>query len=173
MGVSGLATTTLLLTLLSLIPLPGPFGILFGSLLALIALQFMAGSRRLHLPSSVRRWTLPATTFPLLLSHGIPLIKRMEGWAAPRRMLPLSGRRARVLLGLPLLTMATVLALPIPLGNLMPAASLIAISLGLIARDGVLVLLGLGTSVVAVVWTGALLLIGAEMFEAAKTVLWT
>lgn len=165
MGAAGLATMTLLLTVLALVPLPGPFGILFGGLLALIAIQFLSGARRLRMPRAVRRCSLPAATFPLLLSHGIPLIKRMEMRSTPRRMLSLTGRQARVLLGIPLLAMALILALPIPLGNLLPAASLIAISLGLVARDGVLVLLGLGVAMIAVAWTGALVLVGAEVLD--------
>lgn len=171
MGAVGLAMTTLLLTLLALIPLPGPFGILFGSLLAMIAVQFLTGARRLMLPSAIRRRTLPTSTFPLLLKHGIPFVRRMEAWTAPRRMLPLTGTQARMLLSLPLLIMAGILALPIPLGNFLPAGSMIAISLGLIARDGVLVLAGLGVAVVAVGWTSLLLVAGAEMLDVARTAL--
>ncbi len=87
-------------------------------------------------------------------------------------MLPLTGRRARMLLAIPLLAMAFVLALPIPLGNLPPAASLIAISLGLVARDGVLVIVGLGLAVVAIGWIGALILVGAELLATVAT-LWS
>lgn len=171
LGAAGLAMATLLLTLLALVPLPGPFGILFGELLALIALQFLGGARRLQLPSAVRRRTLSPATFPLLLSHGIPLIKRLEAWTTPRRMASLTGRQARVLLSVPLLAMSLILAMPIPLGNLLPAVSLIAISLGLVARDGGMVLIGLGVAVVAVGWTGVLVTIGAEIVEAITVAL--
>ena len=172
LGAAGLAMATLLLTLLALVPLPGPFGMVFGSLLALIALQLLLGARRLWLPLVLRRRGLPASALETVVRTGVPWLRRLEAWTEPRRMLPLTGRRARMLLAIPLLAMAFVLALPIPLGNLPPAASLIAISLGLVARDGVLVIVGLGLAVVAIGWIGALILVGAELLATVAT-LWS
>ncbi len=172
LGAAGLAMATLLLTLLALVPLPGPFGMVFGSLLALIALQLLLGARRLWLPQPLRRRGLPASALETVVRTGVPWLRRLEAWTEPRRMLPLTGRRARMLLAIPLLAMAFVLAFPIPLGNLPPAASLIAISLGLVARDGVLVIVGLGLAVVAIGWIGALILVGAELLATVAT-LWS
>ena len=47
------------------------------------------------------------------------------------------------------LVMATLLALPIPLGNMLPALAISILALGLLARDGVWVLIGLAVTAAA------------------------
>ena len=78
--------------------------------------------------------------------------------------MPLTGRVARVVLAAPLLIMAMTLALPIPLGNGLPAIAVIVFALGFMERDGLAILAALGICVVALVWTVALILFGAEIF---------
>ena len=60
------------------------------------------------------------------------------------------------LLGLMCLILSTILFLPIPLGNMLPALAVSIISLGLLARDGVWMLLGFVTGVGAIVVWGVL-----------------
>jgi hypothetical protein len=45
MGRSGFGFVMLLLALPALIPIPGPFGLVFGSALAIVALQFSFGGK--------------------------------------------------------------------------------------------------------------------------------
>ena len=82
----------------------------------------------------------------------------------PRRMLPLTGLGARSLLATPLILLGATISLPIPLGNFMPALALIAVSLGLIVRDGAAILAGLALTVLAIGWTAALVFAGSELF---------
>jgi hypothetical protein len=163
MGPAGLGLTLLLLTLPSLIPLPGPFGMVFGTVIGFVSLQVLVGSRRLWLPEVIRRRPVSKDVFATLVAKGVPMLERLEAWLKPRRLLPLTGRLARIGLAMPLFVMAVTLALPIPLGNLMPAASLIAFALGFMTRDGYAVLAGLVLSVLALVWTGFLIVFGAQL----------
>lgn len=66
------------------------------------------------------------------------------------------------MLALPLVIMAAIIILPIPLGNMVPALAILTLAVGLLARDGVAVLVGLGHGLAALVWTGALLLVGSS-----------
>jgi hypothetical protein len=56
--------------------------------------------------------------------------------------------------------------LPIPFGNLAPVAALCVIAIGLIERDGLVVLLGLGMTLIALAVTGAL------VYAAAGVIPW-
>lgn len=61
--------------------------------------------------------------------------------------------------------MGVAVALPVPTGNFLPVASLVTLSLGLIARDGVVVLLGVMLGAVAVAWFAILFWFGAHIVE--------
>ncbi len=165
LGQAGLGLVILILTLPSLIPLPGPFGMLFGTLIALVSLQVLSGAHRIWMPQILRRRRLSPGLVRSFVDKGVPLLQRVEGWLKPRRYLPLTGKAARVALAVPLLVMAIILALPIPLGNVGPCASLIAFALGFIQRDGLAVLVGLGLSALTLVWTAFLILFGAAAFN--------
>lgn len=162
LGSAGLGLTFLLLTLPSMIPIPGPFGMIFGSILAVLSLQLMAGAARLTLPGFVRRVSLPAEGVRTLLERCLPYLQRVEGWLRPRRLLALTGRPARMALSLPLLLSAVTLALPIPGGNVLPAASLVAFGLAFMTRDGAAVLAGTCFSLAGAAWGGLVVFAGAE-----------
>lgn len=67
----------------------------------------------------------------------------------------------------PLLVMAVTIVLPIPFGNLLPALALIVAATGFIARDGLPVLVSMVIALLAVLWTLALLVFGAELLQRA------
>ena len=61
--------------LLALIPLPGPFGIVLGAMIAVIAIQVMAGQTRLRLPRFLAVRTIPSA----------PVAVAIRRFAAPLR----------------------------------------------------------------------------------------
>ena len=151
-------------SLLAMIPLPGPFGVLFGTMIGAIAVQVMMGETRLRLPRFLAGRTVPPAAVGTALRRFAVPLQWAERLSTPRRLLPLTGRVARVVLAAPLLIMAMTLALPIPLGNGLPAIAVIVFALGFMERDGLAILAALGICVVALVWTVALILFGAEIF---------
>lgn len=165
LGRSAMGMLLLVLTMPALIPLPGPFGMVFGTLIAFLAVQLIFGRRRVWLPHSVRNRRLTAGVVDAMVAHGTPVLARLERWLQPRRMLMLTGLRGRILTGLPILVMAIALALPIPLGNPLPAAALFAFALGLTMRDGVAILVGLGLSIAAVAWMVVLWFVGSALLD--------
>jgi hypothetical protein len=165
LGRTGIGMTLLILSLPALIPIPGPFGLVFGSVVALVSLQLMFGARRLLLPGFIRARELPVSAVRAMVDKGVPLLQRAERYMKPRRLLPLTGIPGRMALGLPLMLMGVAVALPVPLGNVPPVASLIALSLGLMVRDGVAILIGLLLAVFAIAWFALLFAFGAEILQ--------
>lgn len=165
LGSAGIGMTLLLMSLPALIPIPGPIGVVFGSIVAIISLQLIFGARRLFLPQFVRKRSLPATGVKAMIDKGLPILQRAEGYLKPRRLLPLTGRTGRMALAIPLVMMGVAVALPVPTGNVPPVASLIALSLGLVMRDGVAILVGLALAVFAIGWFVLLFFLGAQMLE--------
>ncbi len=164
LGSAGIGMVLLVLSLPALIPIPGPVGVVFGFFVALVALKLMLGAKRIMLPNFAREWLLPASAVRAFAAKGEPILRTAEAWLRPRRMLILTGRTGRMALGLPIMLMGLAVALPVPTGNVPPVASLIALSLGLINRDGLAVIVGLVLAVVAVGWFAVLFFFGAEMW---------
>ncbi len=166
LGPSSLGLVLLILTIPAIIPIPGPVGIVLGSCLALVALQVIAGARRVWLPRWLRERGLPTRFVTAAITRIAPWLERFERRLSPRRWMALSGRIARPFLGLAILAMAVIITLPIPLGNILPVIALAMLALALLERDGVAVLWALAMSLVAIVWTIVLVLFGARIVEA-------
>ncbi|MBX9946455.1 MAG: exopolysaccharide biosynthesis protein [Reyranella sp.] len=165
LGRSALSLGLMIPALLALIPLPGPFGLVFGAMIAAIAVQVMMGQNRLRLPRFLANRTIPPAPVAVAMRRFAAPLRWAERLSTPRRLLPLTGRVARVALAGPLLLLAFALALPIPMGNGLPAIALVVFALGFMERDGVAILTALGLSLVALVWTVALILFGAEILD--------
>jgi hypothetical protein len=165
LGPSSLGLVLLILTIPAIIPIPGPVGMVLGSCLALIALQVIAGARRVWLPRWLRRRGLPTRFVTVAITKVMPWLERFERRLSPRRWMVLSGRLARPFLGLAILVMAVIITLPIPFGNVLPVIALAMLALALLERDGLAVLWALGMSLIAMVWTIVLVIFGARMIE--------
>lgn len=165
LGHAGIGMMLLMLSLPALIPIPGPVGFVFGLFVALVALQLVLGAKRIVLPDFVRKWRLPASAVRAIAAKGEPILRRVEACLRPHRLLVLTGKTGRMVLGIPILLMGLAVALPVPTGNVPPVASLIVLSLGLINRDGLAIVVGLFLAVLAVGWFALLFFFGAEMWR--------
>ncbi|MGY6251382.1 exopolysaccharide biosynthesis protein [Bosea thiooxidans] len=166
LGPSSLGLVLLILTIPAIIPIPGPVGMVLGSCLALVALQVIAGARRVWLPNWLRRRSLPTRFVMAAITRIVPWLERFERRLSPRRWMVLSGRLARPFLGLAIFAMAVIITLPIPFGNILPVVALAMLALALLERDGLAVIWALVMSLVAIVWTIGLVLFGARIIEA-------
>ena len=61
-------------------------------------------------------------------------------------------------MAVPDFALAVAIALPIPFGNIVPVGAICVIAIGLIERDGLMVLLGITLTLMAMSMTAALLL---------------
>ena len=138
-----------------------------GLVLALIAAQVMIGFRRLWLPGFVRRRGFSQRALARGLSPLIGRLERIERFSSPR--LPwLFGSVGDRMIGLVSTVLALVIVLPIPFGNLLPAASVAMLALALVLKDGILALVGYAMTAGTTVF---LYLTGHVAMEALRGVL--
>lgn len=163
LGAEGLGIALLVFSLPALVPAPGPVGATFGTLVALLAFQIMAGSERLWLPTRWRDRRAPRETIRKTVMKALPWIGRIETVLKENRLAAFTGRQARIAFALPILLMAVIIALPIPFGNFAPAIALVVVAMGFIARDGLAVVAGLIAMLIAVGLTAVLFASGAEI----------
>ena len=127
----------------NLLPLPPGSSSVLGTPLLLIAPQVALGVRRLWLPRRLSERRFHTTGLTNAFGRMIPWLERIEHVSRPRLHL-LFGPIGDRVLGLTCTLLALVLILPIPFGNMLPAAAIGMLALALVQRDGVLALLGYG-----------------------------
>lgn len=141
---------------------PGPsmpgFSTLFGVPLVIAAAQLFAGRPQPWLPRRIAEFAIPRARLRGILKRMIPMVVMLEKVLRPRlRGLVDGGGRRWV--GACLVVFGTVLALPIPVFSMLPAAAILVIGLGLLGHDGLAVALGIVAGVVSlgvlevVAWT--------------------
>lgn len=163
LGERGPGVLLLGLSIPAVVPTPGvPAGMVFGTVLSIVALQMIAGRDHLYLPAWIGRRRLPRRTVDGVLRRVAPLLERIERRLAPRHR-ALVGARMVPALGLLVLAMGVLIALPIPFGNTIPGLAVMTLALGLIAGDGLAVAAGIGLSAVAGLVSVALIAAGYWM----------
>jgi hypothetical protein len=149
--------------------LPGPLipglSVPFALAIAALGLQLAWGLHVPRLPGWMRRWSLPQQRFRRLVGRSEPLLLRLERWLRPRRS-PLTEAPGERLIGVALVGLSLVLALPIPFGNTPVALSVMLIGLGQLEGDGIALMVGLAAATAAVLWNAALVFAGAELLGA-------
>lgn len=138
----------LLFALPNVLPsLPGTSAIL-GLPLVYLTSQMMLG-RLPWLPKFIANRSLPRDGFATLVDRMEPWLARSEKIMRPRLNLLVSEPAERVI-GAVTLVLSVILILPIPFGNMLPALAIALFGLGLMEKDGVLVIAGVVTTVVSV-----------------------
>jgi hypothetical protein len=145
----GLAT--LIFSIPSIVPMPPGVPTVVGVVLLIIAVQMVFGREDLWLPRFLSKRSFPRKPLVSAFEKFVPRLEAIEKLAQPRLMF-MTGRVATVLIGLVVLFMAVVLILPLPPGgNFPPALACAVLALGLIERDGVIILFGLVASILATI----------------------
>ncbi len=146
----------LILAIPNVLPVPG-LSTATGLPMILIGAQMTAGRAGPWLPRRMAAVTLERDAFLAVMRRAQPWAARVE--RALRERLPVfTGAPAERLLGLAVMILAGILALPIVFGNQPPAFAIALIALGLIERDGAFVLAGLIAGILAIAIVAAVLL---------------
>jgi hypothetical protein len=165
LGRSGQGLVLLLLALPAFIPVPAlPTGFVFGTALALVAVQMMAGRQSLALPNVLRRQSLPRKAVLSTVARLDGFMSRLDGVLRPR-LLALTDRAATAIVALLIFILGVTLVLPIPFGNQGPAFAIVIFAFGLLERDGVAILVGFVFACIGVAWNVGLVLFGAAITE--------
>ena len=131
---------------------PGPsmpgFSTIFGVPLCIVAFEMIMGRRALRLPRFLARISIPRRRIAGLIVKLEPLLQRIERVLKPRRP-DFGSLGATRGIGVACVFLAVLLSLPIPVFSLLPALALVIVALGLLARDGIAVICGLGLGLLA------------------------
>jgi hypothetical protein len=152
-----------LFLLVGALPCSIPFLYVLPQIVALPLLfvsgQLMIGRRLPWLPDRLGARTVSKKALETLVRRANPFLLRIEAFSRPR-LVPLTRRPADQLVGLALVLFSASIFVPLPGTNTIPGISIVVISMGLLQRDGLLVLLGgmLGTA-----WIAALIIAGATL----------
>jgi hypothetical protein len=141
-----------------------------GLLLAVLAVQMIAGRGQPIFPQFIATRRLPTQSLRLVGERAIPFLKFLERAIHPRW--PVAFEAARRAVGVVILLLTAVLLLfPLPLSNVVPAIVIAVISLAYIEEDGLLLLVALFVAVTLIGLTFAAVW-GAVVSAILLTQLW-
>lgn len=158
----------LLLAIPNSIPLPSPPGLstVFGLPMAIFAVQLILGHKTPWLPAFLRRKTLPRDDILSLLDRASPYLAKVERRLKSRHH-RFVGVTAERVAGVVILVMAIILSMPIIFGNFLPAFAVLLMALAILARDGLMMLAGWGTSIFAASVVALVIYAGIEAVKLA------
>lgn len=147
LGDRALAALIFLFAFPNVLPMPPGTSAVLGVPLIILALQLMTG-RRPWLPAVLARRSMARDDLVVLVRRIQPFLHRAERMLGPR-LEWLARPPMEYLLGLACVFLGLLVALPIPLGNMLPALAISLLALGILERDGLWVMAGLVTGVAA------------------------
>jgi hypothetical protein len=135
-GDRGFGLLLIVLSLPSALPVPAPgYSTPFGILIAILALQMLAGMRSPWLPRKASAMKIHGKFADQMLAFAGKFFARVEFLIRPR-LRWVGSRGGLSFLGILVLIMACLMILPIPLTNTFPAFVIFLIGIGLTEEDG-------------------------------------
>jgi hypothetical protein len=134
----------LLIALAAIVP---GLSIVAGLVLMIPAFQMIAGKSAPAFPSRVAARSLPTRHLAAVVQRSVPVLRYLERVVHPRWHSPL-GPTKRLVGAVVVMLSATLVFIPIPLSNVVPALVISSISLAYIEEDGVLLSISLLAAVI-------------------------
>lgn len=135
LGDRSFAAMLIFFAVINLLPLPPGTTLVLGLPLMLVSAQMLLGAKIVWLPRRVLNYAVPEAQFRQLSSRIVPRLEWLEKFIRPR-IWPMPDRYDERIIGGMSLIMATLVTLPIPLGNWFPALTIAIAGLALSERDG-------------------------------------
>ena len=153
----------IIFALINMLPMPIGSTMFLSIPVMIVTAQMAAGLPVVQLPGFVTRRQISRKRFQRLILRLRPLFRPVERMVRHRRPGMFSPGAERIL-GAFLLLVAVALFMPIPFSAYLPATALLVTGIGLVERDGVVVLVGVGLGIFAIAVTiaaGAAIFLGA------------
>lgn len=148
---------TLVFALICIIPLPIPgIHMILSIPLFYLSLQQMIGRREVWFPDKILDYKIPRKAFEDMSHKAIPWIIKIEKISKPRLMF-LTTRWWFCFFGATIFYITAFLSIPLPLTNLVPAIGIAIMAIGLLNRDGVMLLIG---AAIGVLWSWLWFIVG-------------
>jgi hypothetical protein len=158
LGDRGFGVLLFIFALPNLLPVNIPLlSAVLGLPLVMLAAQLTYGRHKPWFPHWLTRQSFPREGFANVVLRSLPYLEGAERLLRPRLAVLLSWTGER-LVGLAVLILALVLALPIPFANWLPACAIAIIGLAIVEKDGVAVLVGLVVGAASLVVAAAVVI---------------
>ncbi|HEU0016990.1 MAG TPA: exopolysaccharide biosynthesis protein [Methyloceanibacter sp.] len=158
LGDRGFGVLLFIFAVPNLIPVNIPLlSAVLGAPLVLLAAQLTYGRHKPWFPHWLTRQSVSRENFETVVARALPYLERAERWLRPRLTVLLSWTGER-LIGVGLLVLTVVLALPIPFGNWLPAFAICIVGLAIVEKDGLAVLIGVAVGAFSLVVAGAVVI---------------
>ncbi len=139
----------ILLALPSALPIPAPgYSTPLGIILCWIGCLLFLGKKHLKLPQKWKQKTF--TLSPKIIKCSIKMLHSLEYFTHVQRCKKLLWIFNQKIIGLNIIVLSIIMAMPIPLTNTLPAAIILLFGLGLLENDGLLLLFSQITSIIAI-----------------------
>jgi hypothetical protein len=154
----------IIMLLIALVAIAPGLSIVAGLLLMIPAFQMIAGKPAPVFPRRIATRPLPTRHFVAVVQRSIPVLRYLEKMVHPRWHTPPEATK-RLVGAVVVMLSATLVFIPIPLSNVVPAAVIALIALAYIEEDGVLLSIAVVAAVIvltvaiAAIWE---LMVGAK-----------
>jgi hypothetical protein len=137
------ALLVVLLGLPNCLPMPPPIPLICGLLLLLVAVQIAAGMSAPWLPQMLLGRSIALSDVRRAVTRAVPILQRLERWSRPRVSVFETALGMRGM-GIALLALALALIVAAPIVGQIPLGLAVClVGLGLVERDGLVVIGGL------------------------------
>lgn len=149
---NALVLTMLFFAIPLAIPLPYPpcFTTLMGLPLIILSIQMLLGLRQIFLPARINNYQISNITLMKVSKKFVPIITVVEKYLKPRFNFS-NSIYCEQFIGLVSLLCSIVVAVPLPLTNAIPALGIAVMTIGLLNRDGLIILLGFFISIIGLI----------------------
>jgi hypothetical protein len=134
------------------VPLPYPpgFTTVMGAPLILLAIQMIMGSKKVSLPEKMNNYEIKNSTLKSISDKVVPILIALEKYIKPRLGFAKSVYCEQII-GIFCLIAAISVAIPLPMTNAIPALGITVMCLGLLNRDGIVIIAGVLITIIGVV----------------------
>ena len=127
--------------------------------LMFVSLQILIGRKTPWLPAKLGARSVSAEGLRNLANRSRPWLRRIELVSRPR-LIALTTSPIDRIVGAALVLFSASILVPLPLTNTVPGFTVVVVSMGLLQRDGILVILG---SLLGTAWIASLVFAGASL----------
>jgi hypothetical protein len=156
---NGLLLALIFFSLPVAVPLPYPpgFTTVMGTPLMILSFQMLLGYHKVKLPQKINQYEMKNSMLIAICNKVVPLLKYLENYIKPRFSFARSFY-CEQFIGLVSLICAISVAIPLPLTNAVPALSITIMCLGLLNRDGLVIIFGFIIGIIGlIIAAGALI----------------
>lgn len=152
LGSKGFGIILVFLSLPSALPVPAPgYSTPFGIAIVLIAFQILIGKSSLKTPNSIKKIEFSPNSTQKILGFAIQLLSKIEPFIKPR-LSQFQGKQLRPLIAINLILLASLMIIPIPLTNTLPAMVICLFGISICESDGLLTLISIILSLFSLVF---------------------